>query len=75
MTARALICEADRIATKERKLTQSKWSKMAGHAENGQTVSRIISRGDCRMSTFVELLEAIGCKLVITEGDYEPAKD
>ncbi len=68
MKARAIILEADRIA--ERKgLTQSQWSRNAGHATNGQTVSRIMSKGDCRVSTLIALLEAIGCKLQIMEED------
>ena len=66
MKARAIILEADRIA--ERKgLTQSQWSRNAGHATNGQTVSRIMSKGDCRVSTLIALLDAIGCELEIKE--------
>ena len=66
MKARAIILEADRIA--ERKgLTQSQWSRNAGHATNGQTVSRIMSKGDCRVSTLIALLDAIGCELAIKE--------
>lgn len=68
MKARAIILEADKIA--ERKgLTQSQWSRNAGHATNGQTVSRIMSKGDCRVSTLVALLDAIGCELAIKEQD------
>lgn len=31
------------------------------------TVSRIISKGDCRMSTFIRLLEPLGARLKIEE--------
>ena len=64
MEARAIILEADRIA-EEKGLTQSQWSRNAGHANNGQTVSRMISKGDCRISTFLDLLEVLGCELEI----------
>lgn len=66
MDSRALILQADKIA-RERGFNQTKWSSVAGYAMNGQTVSRIISKGDCRVSTFVALLDAIGCELVIKE--------
>ena len=64
MDARSLILTADEIA-REKGLTQAEWSKAAGHAKNGQTVSRILSRGDCKISTFLHLLKAIDCRLVI----------
>ena len=66
MKARTLIQQADRIAT-EKGLNQSQWSRMAGHASNGQTISRIMRQGDCRVSTLLELLDAIGCALKIEE--------
>lgn len=66
MNTRALILMADGIASKKG-LSQSQWSKNAGHASNGQTVSRIMRKGDCRLSTFIELLDAIGCELIIKE--------
>lgn len=68
MDSRTLILQADRIARK-RGFNQSRWSASAGYATNGQTVSRIISKGDCRVSTFIDLLDAIGCELVIKEED------
>ena len=67
MDARTLVLQADEIA-RRKGLTQSQWSTAAGHAKNGQTVSRIISKGDCRISTFLRLLEAIDCKLEIVKG-------
>lgn len=70
MESRSLILKADEIA-REKGYTQSQWSREAGHANNGQTVSRIISKGDCRVSTFVALLQAIGCELEIKENGNE----
>ena len=67
MDSRDLILQADRIA-REKGLNQKEWSESAGFAVNGQTVSRVLSKGDCRVSTFVALLRAIGCGLEITEG-------
>ena len=64
MEARELILQADSIA-RDKGLTQAKWSSMAGHNPNGQTVSRIINRGECKLSTFIELLGAVGCELQI----------
>ena len=68
MAQRALIMEADKIA-REKGLTQSQWSRLAGYANNGQTVSRIVKAGDCRISTFNTLLNAIGYKLKIEKID------
>ena len=77
MRARALIIKADKIA-RDQGLNQKQWSAKSGHAANGQTVSRIISKGDCRMSTFLALLEPLGMKLEIVEaevGTDKKAKD
>ena len=60
--------EADEIA-RQKGLTQSQWSRLAGRANNGQTISRIVKVGDCRVSTFIDLLTAIGCKLEIKKID------
>ena len=69
MDARALILLADRIA-RDQGHSQSSWSRRSGHAFNGQTVSRIISQGDCRISTFLDLIEPLGYKLaLIKEGE------
>lgn len=68
MESRSLIMKADAIA-REKGMSQSQWSRTAGHASNGQTVSRIISKGDCRLSTILALLKAVGCELVIKEQD------
>ena len=70
MRARALIIKADKIA-REQGLNQKQWSSKAGHAANGQTVSRIISKGDCRVSTLLDLLEKIVMKLEIKEEEED----
>jgi len=66
MESRTLILEADRKA-REKGFNQARWSATAGYAMNGQTVSRILSKGDCRMSTFLSLLKPLGLKLKIVE--------
>lgn len=71
MESKDLIMGAYEIATKKRKLNQSKWSAKAGLTMNGQTVLRILQRGDCRLSTFVSLLNAVGCELEIKENGNE----
>lgn len=70
MGSRALILQADRIA-REQGLNQKQWSTEAGHARNGQTVSRIISKGDCRVSTLIALLKPLGMRLIIVRTDNE----
>jgi len=58
-TAREIIWKADEIA-REQGLNQSSWSKAAGKADSGQTVSRILSRGECKLSTLIDLLDPLG---------------
>ena len=70
MDARALIVVADRIA-REQGMTQARWSRRAGFAFNGQTVSRILSKGDCRVSTFISLLEPLGYKLALVKEELD----
>lgn len=64
--ARDLILEADSIA-REQGYTQARWSKAAGRAESGQTVSRILAKGECKVSTLLDLLKPLGYELVIKE--------
>lgn len=64
MEARDLILQADAIARKKG-MTQAQWSSMAGHASNGQTVSRILNRGECKLSTMIALLDSLDCELRI----------
>ena len=66
MEARHLILEADKIA-RNQGFTQAGWSRAAGRAESGQTVSRILTRGECKVSTLLELLKPLGYELVIRE--------
>ena len=67
--AREIILQADSIARKKG-LTQAQWSSMSGYASNGQTVSRIINRGECRLSTIVSLLDTVGCELrIVPKGE------
>ena len=62
MGTRELIMQADSIA-REQGFNQSTWSTAAGRAGNGQTVSRILSHGDCRLSTLMELLRPLGYEM------------
>ena len=63
-----LIWEADQIA-RDQGFTQARWSKAAGRAESGQTVSRILAKGECKVSTLLALLEPLGCELEIRKGE------
>lgn len=64
MEARDLILQADSIA-RSKGMTQAQWSSMSGHASNGQTVSRILNRGECKLSTMIALLDTLDCELKI----------
>ena len=64
MDVRTLILQADAIA-RSQGLSQKKWSTVAGYAVNGQTVSRIISKGNCKLSTMQDLLNPLGYELAI----------
>lgn len=68
--AAQLIWEADRIA-KGKGLTQAEWSRKAGFDTAGVAISRTYKRGNCKLSTFVSLLEAIGYRVEIMEGCNE----
>ena len=68
MESRNLIEQARKIAT-GKGYNQTRWSAESGHALNGQTVFRILRKGDCRVSTLISLLDVIGCKLEIKEDD------
>lgn len=69
MVARDLIKQADMIA-KSRGISQARWSNLAGRSVHGQTVYRIMANGDCKLSTFIELLDALGCELTIQEATH-----
>lgn len=64
MEARDLILEADTIA-RGQGFNQAQWSRAAGKAESGQTVSRILARGECKVGTLVDLLRPLGYRLEI----------
>ena len=64
MTARDLILQADTIA-RSQGFTLAGWSKAAGRAESGQTVSNILSSGECKLGTLIDLLEPLGYELFI----------
>lgn len=66
--AREIILQADAIA-RRKGMTQAQWSSMSGYASNGQTVSRIVNRGECKLSTIVSLLDTLGCELRIIPKD------
>lgn len=66
MQANELIAEAYELAQLEG-YNQTRWSADSGFAVNGQTVSRILKKGDCRVSTFVTLLNTIGYRLKIEQ--------
>lgn len=71
MDARELIVQADAIA-RRKGMTQAQWSSLAGHASNGQTVSRILSKGECKLSTLVALLDSLDCELRIVSKEDRP---
>ena len=71
MDTRGLIATAYGIA-RSKGMNQSAWSSEAGYALNGQTVSRILKKGDCRLSTFVNLLNVIDCELVVIPREDMP---
>lgn len=71
MDVRALILQADSIA-RSQGLTQRKWSADAGYAASGQTVSRIISKGNCKLSTMQDLLSPLGYELAIVQKGETP---
>lgn len=69
MDPRELILQATKIAMEDEGLTQSQWSQLAGMATGGQGVSKLLSRGDCRVSTLISLLRPLGCTLAILRQD------
>ena len=66
MEARDIILTADRLA-RSRGLTQQQWSKEAGLDDNGTCISRTITRGNCKLSTILMMLQALGFELVLIE--------
>ena len=68
MDSRSLIWKAYKTAT-DKGYNQPRWSDQAGHASNGQTVCRMLKKGDCRLSTFLALLKVLGCELEIKDNE------
>lgn len=66
MESRDIILQADALRQKKN-MTQAQWSSLAGYASNGQTVSRILYRGECKLSTIVSLLNTLGYGLEIVK--------
>lgn len=64
VTAREIIWKAEEVA-RSQGYNQSTWSKAAGKDSSGQTVSRMLARGECYLSTFIELLEPLGYEISI----------
>ena len=71
--ARDLIVEADRIA-KEEGLSQAEWCRKARLDNVGVAVSRTYKRGNCKLSTMIQLLKPLGYRLTITKEDTEDGK-
>lgn len=74
MNSRDLILQADRLADKAG-YNQSEWSTVAGMATGGQGVSKLLSRGDCRVSTLLSLLRPLGMTLKIAPTEEEEKND
>ena len=66
MEAKLLIQKAYEKAL-EKGYNQTRWSSDSGYAINGQTVSRMLKKGDCRLSTITALLETLEMELKITD--------
>jgi len=71
MTARDLIVRADQLR-QEQGLSQAEWSRRAGLDEVGMAVSRTYSKGNCKLTTIIRLLKALGYSLTITRLEDMP---
>lgn len=65
-SARDLICEMDQIA-RSQGLTQAEWCRRAGYDEFGKLISRTYKSGNCKLSVFCQLAEALGYKIIISK--------
>ena len=70
MGTKELINEAYGLA-KKKGWNQWKWSMRAGRSGSGQTVSRILTKGDCRMSTMQDLLKPLGYELSLKKTEVK----
>ena len=66
MKAEDLIARADQIRM-SKGMSQAQWGKAAGLDDVGMAVWRTYRRGNCKLSTMIKLLDAVGCELVIKE--------
>ena len=64
MTARDLIIEADEIR-KKLGMTQAQWSRESGFDNNGMAISRTYKRGNCKVTTMIQMLRPLGYTLEI----------
>ena len=71
MTSRELIVLADQLR-QEKGITPTGWGIMAGYDDGGMTVSRTYKRGNCKLSTLVQLLKPLGYELTITKVEEMP---
>jgi hypothetical protein len=70
-TSRELVIAADKIR-QEQGLTSTGWGIMAGYDDSGMMVSRMYKRGNCKLSTMVQLLAPLGYELQIKKVEDLP---
>lgn len=68
MTSRELIVEADKIR-QQMGISQAEWGRRAGLDECGKAVGRTYYRGNCKLSTLVQMLRPLGYELEIRRID------
>ena len=68
MDARDYLLQIDSTA-RAQGMTQAEFCRRAGLDEFGKGVSRAIFRGDCKLSTFLQMARAVGYELVLKEDD------
>lgn len=75
MDARKLIEQADAIRMDDLHWSQAEWSRKAGFDQFGKLVSNTYTRGNCKLSVFLQLLKPMGygLKIVKLEDDDETA--
>lgn len=66
MTARELIIMADKIR-QDQNLSQAELSRQAGFDESGVAICRTYNRGNCKVSTLIQMLRPLGYQLTITK--------
>ena len=71
MNARQLINEADSIRN-EQGLTQAEWSRLAGLDDVGMAICRAYNKGNCKLSTFVQMAAPLGYELRLVKKEDMP---